>query len=503
MARSRQFRRVSSDQQDYRKQIAALDAWDASRGYIPGPAYVSDVLSAYHGKHIPDLERAVSDMEAGLYDVLTFWASDRMWRGKPLADVLKYIERLEAVGSVEFVNEPHLNNPEQDPMVRNILFANAFGMSYGESKRKVERTKMTIDSHRATGSVHGKPPWGYAVECQTCGKLTRRLDDGSVERCGHKDNKQFVPTDLGRKWVPVIYDLVVKGWSLRSIAEYLTSEGIRATSGRIFHEAYMARLVQNPAYKGARRSGGPNLKIEALVSPTTWDEAQLALAARTRSGRRTTTQPKALLRPVCGRCYGIEREGCTDGISPMYRQRGVYRCSGHGPQREGCGAEISVGQLDSAVVGMLSRDTRTHTEPEFVPGDDRAPEISRLRERAAEAVRQGDYERATQCMREAAELEKQRSTQPHWREKETKITRGDHFRSLDSDAQREYLQKWRPVTRMENGRVLVDLDAFTAEHGVGIPLRTDSSTVPSVSVSPDRISLVANRTQAHVREPGL
>jgi hypothetical protein len=92
-------------------------------------------------------------MEDDLYDVLTFWASDRMWRGKSLTAVLGYIERLEAVGSVEFVNEPHLNNRDQDPMVHNILFANAFGVSYGGSKRKAERTRMDIASKQASGSA--------------------------------------------------------------------------------------------------------------------------------------------------------------------------------------------------------------------------------------------------------------------------------------------------------------------------------------------------------------
>jgi hypothetical protein len=110
-------------------------------------------------------------MESGLHDVLLFWASDRMWRGKSLATILGYIERLEAAGAVESVNETHLNNRDQDPMVRNILFANGFGMSYGESKREAERTRMDIASHQASGSVHGRPPWGYAVECQTCGKM--------------------------------------------------------------------------------------------------------------------------------------------------------------------------------------------------------------------------------------------------------------------------------------------------------------------------------------------
>jgi hypothetical protein len=166
-----------------------------------------------------------------------------------------------------------------------------------------------------------------------------------------------VPTDLGRRWIPVIYDLVINGNSLRNVAEYLTNNGVLTTSGKTWHEAHLARLVQNPAYKGTRRGGGPNMTLEALVGPTIWDAAQLSLASRARVGRVSTTQPKALLRPVCGHCFGIQREGCTDGVSPMYRQIPgrkplilVYRCFGHGPQRIGCGAEIPLDQLDSAVV---------------------------------------------------------------------------------------------------------------------------------------------------------
>jgi hypothetical protein len=124
--RSRQFRRVSTNLQDSPKQVADLDAWDTSHGYVPCPPYVADDKSAYHGKHVPQPEQAISDMEDGQYDVLLFWASDRMWRGKSLATILGYIERLEAVSAVEFVNEVHLNNRDQDPVVRNILFANAF-----------------------------------------------------------------------------------------------------------------------------------------------------------------------------------------------------------------------------------------------------------------------------------------------------------------------------------------------------------------------------------------
>jgi len=205
-----------------------------------------------------------------------------------------------------------------------------------------------------------------------------------------------------------------------------------------------------------------------------------------------TRHPKALLRPVCGQCFGIKRDGCTDGISPMYRMwRGprrqrvaVYRCFGHGPQRSGCGAEILVDELDRAVIVLLSVDMRKHTELVFVAGDDRAEQISRLHDQAADAMRQGDYERSIQCMKDAAELEKQPSARPHWDEVERDITRGQHFASLDTDARREYLAKWRPVARVEDGQVLIDLDAYTDEHGVKVALRTNGSAKPAFTVSP-------------------
>jgi DNA invertase Pin-like site-specific DNA recombinase len=471
--RSRQFRRVSTRAQDALKQRADLDAWDASHGYEAGPAYSVDGKSAFHGRQIPTLERAVADMEASEYEVLVFWAADRMWRGESLAKALAYVERVHAAGGrVEFVKDTHLNVAGDSSMpawVRNMLFAQAFGVANAESERKRQRTQMDIEHHKSTGSVHGRPPWGYVIT-------------------GTKDNKRFVPTDTGRRWIPVIYDLVINGSSLRNIAEYLTNEGVLTTRGKIWNEAFLAHLVANPVYKGARRNGGPEMKVEALVSPTAWDEAQLALASRARIGRGTTKQPsKALLRPVCGQCFGDARDGCTDGISPMYRilrgpraeRVGVYRCFGHGPQRIGCGAEIPEDKLDRAVIVMLSVDTRPHIERVFVPGDDRADQISRLRDQGAEAMRQGDYERATKCMQDAADLEKQPSEWPHWREEEQDITRGQYFASLDNDARREYLKAWRPLACVEDGQALIDLDVYSDEHGVKIGRQRPCWMAPS------------------------
>ena len=96
---------------------------------------------------------------------------------------------------------------------------------------------------------------------------------------------------------------------------------------------------------------------------------------------------------------------------------------------------------------MISEDTRKHTERVFVPGDDRADQISRLRDQGAEAMRQGDYERATQRMQDAAELEKQPSHGLTGDEEKIGHHQGPVFREPGQRPRREYLKAWRPVAR--------------------------------------------------------
>ena len=193
------------------------------------------------------------DMESGQYEVLVFWAADRMWRGESLAKALAYVERVHAVGGrVEFVKDSHLNVSVDTTMpawVRNMLFAQAFGVANAESERKAQRSKMDIDYHKQVGSVHGRAPWG-------------------MEIIGTKDHKTLVYTAEGRVWIPLIFQAVIDGKLLREIAKWLDAEGVRTMSGKPWNEAYIGnRVIKNPTYYGKRPNAG-SLEIEALVTPT-------------------------------------------------------------------------------------------------------------------------------------------------------------------------------------------------------------------------------------------
>ncbi|HTW01886.1 MAG TPA: recombinase family protein [Streptosporangiaceae bacterium] len=446
---------MSTDAQDYAKQLADLDAWDVAHGYAPSGAYTANGKSAFHGRQIPELDRAVADLEAGEYEVLTFWAADRMWRGESLAKALAYVERIHAAGgSVEFVKDPHLNVAEGVPAyVRNMLMAQAFGAAHGESERKSQRTRMDIAHKQATGAAHGRAPWGYRIE-------------------GAKDAKRFMPTDLGRDYAPQIFARIIEGQTLRQVAQWLTSEGVPTSTGsRLWNEGFIGnRLIKNPVYYGSRRNGG-NLETEGLVSFQTWQAANAALAGRARPGRSATVNAKPLVQAVCWACYGVEREGCANGVSVMYRvwvgkgeaRRAYYRCSGSGPQRRGCGAPmIPCEALDARVVEHFARSAQPHMSRVFVPGRNVAEEIRDLNRQISEAAAAGDYATVAALGAEATALQDADDTRPHWDTAPSGQTMGAHFASLDADGQRAYIAEGRRVLAAR-----VDVALVVGEHFEG------------------------------------
>lgn len=149
---------------------------------------------------------------------------------------------------------------------------------------------------------------------------------------------------------------------------------------------------------------------------------------------------KALLTPVCGACYN------PASPSPMYcvtiPGRGDwYRCTGRGPLRKGCGAPlIAVSELDTRIINAISSYRKPHENRKFIPDDDRADDIARLREQGAELFRQGKYAEAAAKGALAEELEAMPGVNPHWVTVKTDEAEGDYFASLAPGERHDYLQ---------------------------------------------------------------
>jgi site-specific DNA recombinase len=340
---SGRWMRVSTKAQDEQSQLPELARWETDHGYTVAAEYTVHGGSAFKGNRKFDAQwqRVLDDLRSGKITVLVVWKQNRLDRKLNTFQMLR--EVVELGGRVEFVSQPHLN--DLTTMGGRIALKVEEEIAYADSKGKSDNVKIKQNALRAAGSAVGKAPWGYEIT----------MVDG---------RKLFVPTADGRKYIPAIFARAIEGQSLRKIAAWLTAEGVPTyTGGAVWNEGYLGtRLIKNPAYYGARRNAG-QLEIEALVSASMWQEANAALKSRIRPGRAASVNDKALLAPICGECHGKPREGCADGISPMYRvysgngeaRKPCYRCTGHGPQRKGCGFMIETSQLDEWVTdGMLS-----------------------------------------------------------------------------------------------------------------------------------------------------
>lgn len=415
------WQRVSTGAQDEASQLPDLTRWCEARGYEIAARYVLHGKSASKGKHDKYLDQVISDMQDGKITVLVVWASSRIER-RGAYNAFDLARRVrEAGGRIEYVKDAYLNDANE---MSDVMLALAATKDRQESKDKTDRTLAKQAALRAAGSVVGRAPWGYKIE-------------------SHGNVKILVPTPDGRKYIPVIFQMIIDGKSLRDVAGYLTDEHV---SGKTWNENYIAlRLVKNPVYYGQRRNSG-QLETEPLVSYSTWQEANAKVTSRARPGRTTSTHAKVLLSPVCGNpdcdATGSNRD------SPMYRSFGgygvnrkaYYRCTGRGPQRKGCGNMIPVDELDQIVIEALESDhMNQHYEHVFIPGDDRSDEVGKLREAAMDAYRKGDKARFMELDTQADELAALPSVAPHWEDHPAGISEGEYFASLNEDQRREHI----------------------------------------------------------------
>lgn len=472
--RARLWQRVSSGGQDEASQLPDLIKWCDSHSYEYdlSERYVLHGKSASKGKHQAELDRALDDMAAGKYTVLVVWQSSRIERRGAFSafDLARRVR--EAGGRIEYVKDAYLNETNE---MSDVMLALAATKDRQKSLDISKQVKAKHDALRAAGSIVGCAPWGYEIV----------REDG---------RKVLVPTADGKKYIPLIFDRVIRGESLRTIARWLDSEGVAPMNGGRWHEGFIGnRLIKNRTYMGQRPNAG-SLETPALVSATTWQAANAALTARVRPGRSTTIHPKTLLAPVCGNCYGKEREGCPSGISPMYRVMPraaegplpYYRCTGHGPQRKGCGSMVRAAELDARVRDIIGTMDKPHIDRVFVPGDDNSDRIAKAQERGAAAMRAGNYQAAMEAMREAEQIEAEPRTAARWDMRETGQTEAEFFAGLDLDGQREYLARWDVLPVTAKGKFAVLL---------GAPWQTEtgevSATMPTVRKAAVSASLVA------------
>ena len=447
--------RVSSGKQREEDQTPGLIQYAERKGYILDAVIPINGKSAFHGKHLKQVRQAIEQyVRKGEASVVIFRDVDRSSRQGAQATFDLRGEIIRAGGHMEFSGQDYLNDQRTQEMLLGLLATAA----KEESETKSRRTLQGNAAAAIRGEATGKPPWGYQF--------------GTVE-----GKRVLVPTDLGREWIPRIYNLCAEGKSLRYLRDLLSDSGVPSPGkADAWSISTLTRLIASPTYKGDRRGKG-NLEYEVLVGAELWAQANLALKSRVIRGRSTVKSDPALLKPYCGACWGVLRDGAAlnvkqpdgtvkltpTGKSPMYRRVKIYKgkrytyygCVGHGPANKTCGAPgIPEAVLDKAVDEIMSADKRPHRTLEFIPGDDNAEKLAKINDAIALAGHNNDYTRVAELAAEAQLIRQQPHRKGRTEQRDTGMTVGQHWQTLSPVEKREELLKWTVVAWPGKVRVL-------------------------------------------------
>jgi DNA invertase Pin-like site-specific DNA recombinase len=420
--------RVSSGGQDERNQEPDVLAYLEAHGYAEARRYVVHGKSASKGEHQADLDAALADMRAGIIRVLVIWHSDRLERrpAKVLLDVLA--EFAEAGGRVESVQEPTLGQLDMGGQL--MTFVTGL-MNHEKSRHLSEQVALALDRIRENGALSGRPPWGYTTT-------------------GPKYARVLIPTPDGLKYVPVIFQKIIRGESLARVCRWLDGEGVLAPGGGKWWPKSVGKLVRNPTYQGLRCAQDPETgaysevlhRCEPVVPGDVWKAANARLDARPRRGPRLAHAAMLTSAIFCARCED----------SPLYRTHAghgnpyfYYRCTGRGPDRHSCGLMVRLDKVDAAVnrIAAASFARVPVMLRVFVPGTDQRAEIEQLKyERAHLDQDAEDYdERHAALGVELKHLRSLPSVPGHWEERETGETYADVWASLDPAERGPWLAK--------------------------------------------------------------
>jgi site-specific DNA recombinase len=300
----------------------------------------------------PGLSQALAAARSGRFDLLLVYRVDRLARSvRTLAEILSELDRA-GVG-FRSATEPFDTTTAAGRMMVQMLGV------FAEFERAtiIDRVVAGMEKKaRRGGWVPGIPPIGYQIG-----------EDGFLE-----------PSEPQGSLVRRIFSLYIeKRLGTRALANLLNDQGERTQAGKLWSNASVQGVLQNPVYIGRIRWRKETFEAphEPLVDTETFEAAQALIGERSadRSKRRSNSSDYLLSGKVrCGHCGSAMVGSAAHGSGGRYRYYTCYKRHRYGKVR-GCEAErIPADALEEQLLTLI---TRTLSDSGF---------LERAVERAAE-----------------------------------------------------------------------------------------------------------------------
>jgi site-specific DNA recombinase len=308
---------LDSDFNSLDAQREAAESYVASQkaeGWVCLPEHYDDGGFSGASTNRPALQRLLADMDAGAFDVLVVYRTDRLSRS--ILDFLRLLERVEKAGvAYVSVTESFSTGTPAGRLMMHLL------LSFAEYERQViaERTRDKVHAARRRGRFTGStPPMGYRIAAEG-GRLV--VDEGEAERA-----REIFALYLKRgSLIPTVAELNRRGWRTK---RWVSRKGT-VVGDTPFVKTSLHGLLTNATVAGLVRFGGELYpgEHEAVVDPDLWNRVQERLKANGNGDGRATKRSRcpALLAGLlwcapCGKPMGFTY---TTKGSRRYR---YYRC---------------------------------------------------------------------------------------------------------------------------------------------------------------------------------
>ncbi|OSQ51371.1 recombinase family protein [Marivita geojedonensis] len=391
------YTRKSSDEgldQDFNSldaQAEACAAYIASQrheGWVAGKTRYDDGGISGGTLDRPALQRLLTDIDAGLVQMVVVYKIDRLTRS--LADFAKLVERFDAAGcSFVSVTQAFNTASSMGRLTLNVL------LSFAQFEREVtaERIRDKIAASKKKGLwMGGVPPLGYDPhpDPKTRG-LVINADEAETVRTIFA-----LYDDLG------CLNAVMR----RANALGLRSKLHRFRSGRVqggnpFSRGQIYALLRNPIYIGKIRHKAQiwDGQHEPIVDEALWDRVQSKLQAASVRPRGWKTAARQLVATPVAPLTGKLRDETGDRLTPTHtRRHGRYiryyvsnRLISGGTDPRGWrlpapALEQAVANAISRHIGKLAHDHRICARPDMQRGDAILAKAQRLVSRLSEGA---------------------------------------------------------------------------------------------------------------------
>jgi DNA invertase Pin-like site-specific DNA recombinase len=164
------YARVSTTKQDNENQLAQLREFAAKQGWDLFDNYVDQESGSTADR--PEFQRMFADASKRKFDVLLFWALDRLSR-EGVLETLQHLRRLESYGvCYRSYTEPYFDSCGA---FKDVILAVMATLAKQERVKRSERTKAGLARVKAAGKSLGRP---IKVNGQRVSEITRLRSQG-------------------------------------------------------------------------------------------------------------------------------------------------------------------------------------------------------------------------------------------------------------------------------------------------------------------------------------